>query len=353
MTTIAIIGQGYMGRTHAEAWSNLGYGDQIKYVCTPRPGQPIEHAARAIFVTDLDVVLADKDVDILSVCTPTPTHADIAIRALLAGKNVLLEKPIALTVDDGLAIQAAAAKSGRILMVAQVVRFFEGYRLLRQDAEAGVLGSILSARARRIINKPDWAPWWDDESQSGGVVVDFSIHDFDQMNIFLGEPVAVSSRSQGRLGPFETTIEYRDGGIGQVLSFANMPQGVPFTSSIELLGSKGIAEHQLSAGSPTEQSGGEEPLSSVNSYRLAAAGSTKSVIIDNDEPYTRQVEYFLRCVKEGQQPELSTTASAIQALEVSLAAKQSLKTGNRVALDSRVPSANSTLLRRSPNAKNS
>src|SRR5674476_696267 len=70
MTAIAIIGQGYMGRTHSKAWSNLGYGDQIKYVCTPRPGQPLEHAPRAEFVTDLAVVLADRDVDIISVCTP-------------------------------------------------------------------------------------------------------------------------------------------------------------------------------------------------------------------------------------------------------------------------------------------
>lgn len=343
MTAIAIIGQGYMGRTHAEAWSNLGYGDQIKYVCTPRPGQPLEHAPRAEFVTDLDVVLADRDVDILSVCTPTPTHADIAIQALRAGKNVLLEKPIALTVADGLAIQAAAVESGRILMIAQVVRFFEGYRLLREDAQAGALGSILSARARRIMNKPNWAPWMDDESQSGGVVVDVSIHDFDQMNLFLGEPVAVTCRSQARLGPFETTIEYRNGGIGQVLSFANTPQGVPFTSSIELLGSKGFAEYQFSDCSPTEQSGSGNPLSGANTYRLAAAHSTVSAIVD-DEPYTRQAEYFLRSVKEVQQPESCTTASAIQALEVSLAAKQSLKTGDRVQLDSQVPDANSRLL---------
>ena len=246
--------------SHArQAWSNLGYGDQIKYVCTPRPGQPLEHAPRAEFVTDLAVVLADRDVDIISVCTPTPTHADIAIQALRAGKNVLLEKPIALTVDDGLAIQAAAVESGRILMIAQVVRFFEGYRLLREDAQAGALGSILSARARRIMNKPNWAPWMDDESQSGGVVVDVSIHDFDQMNLFLGEPVAVTCRSQARLGPFETTIEYRDGGIGQVLSFANMPQGVPFTSSIELLGSKGFAEYQFSDCSPNGAVGQREP----------------------------------------------------------------------------------------------
>jgi len=329
-----------MGRTHAKAWSNLGYGDQIKYVCALPPQRPLEHAPNAEFVADIDVVLADQDINIISVCTPTPTHADIAIRALQAGKNVLLEKPIALTVDDGLAIQSAATESGRILMVAQVVRFFKGYRLLRQDAQSGALGKILSARACRLATKPDWAPWLDDESQSGGVVVDFSIHDFDQMNLFLGEPVAVTCRSQGRLGPFETTIEYRAGGIGQVLGYTDLPKGVPFASSIELIGSNGIAEYHFSAGLPTDQPGIGEPRSDVSTYRLNRTDSATSLSLEGDEPYTQEVEYFLRAVRAMQPPEYSPTASAIAALEVSLAARQSLKTGNRVLLNSRVPGAN-------------
>lgn len=343
MTAIAIIGQGYMGRTHAQAWFNLGYGDQIKYICALPPQQPLEQAPKAEFLTDLEVVLADQDVNILSVCTPTATHADIAIRALRAGKNVLLEKPIALTVDDGLAIQSAATESGRVLMVAHVVRFFEGYRLLRRDAQAGALGEILSARACRIATKPDWAPWFDDESQSGGVVVDFSIHDFDQMNLFLGEPVAVTCRRQGRLGPLETTIEYRAGGIGQVLSFQNMPKGFPFTSSIELLGRNGIAEYHGSAGSPTDRPDTRGPGANVSDYRLTTAASATSLNVEDEEPYTREVEYFARLVREVQQPEFCPTASAIQALEVSMAAGQSLRTGNRVLLDSRVPAVRCNL----------
>lgn len=174
-------------------------------------------------------------------------------------------------------------------------------------------------------------------------MVDFSIHDFDQMNLFLGEPVAVTCRSQGKLGPFETTIEYRAGGIGQVLSYTNMPKGVPFTSSIELLGSDGIAEYHFSAGLPTDQPGIGESRSDVSTYRLNRADPATSLSLEDDEPYTHEVEYFLRAVRAMQQPEYSPTASAIAALEVSLAARQSLKTGNRVLLDSRVPGANCKL----------
>ena len=327
MGTIAIIGQGAMGRTHAKAWSNLGLGGQIRYVCTPRPGAPLEHAPAARFVTDLDTVLADPGVDILSVCTPTPSHADIATRALRAGKHVLLEKPIALTLADARAIEREAGNSGSILMVAHVVRFFEGYRLIRDAADAGRLGHIVSARARRIIATPDSAAWWHDETQSGGVLVDLGIHDFDQMNLFLGTPTAVRAVRHGSAGPVETTVEYLDGGIGQVLSAANMPSGVPFTTSIELVGTAGLAEYQFSAGASVGHAETGEASCGVNTYRLATAEAADSVAVVDDEPYTRQAQYFLECVRNEARPKFCPTESAISALDVSLAARASLLAG--------------------------
>lgn len=302
MVTIAIVGQGYMGRTHAEAWSELGLGERIRYVCTPHPGAAFAHAPAARFVTDLETVLADPEVDILSVCTPTPSHADIAIRALDAGKNVLLEKPVALTVADAHAIAAAAERSSGTLMVAQVVRFFGGYRMLRESVQAGRLGGVLSVRARRLSAKPTWAAWIGDESVSGGVLVDFAIHDFDQANLFLGTPVSVRSVRGGGSGPVETTIEYAGGGIGQVLTYADMAPDFPFASSIEIVGSTGADGYQL-----------PRPA-------------------DADTPYTSQAAYFLECVRTGVPPLLCPTESAILALQVSLAARQSLATGSAVAI---------------------
>lgn len=334
MTTIAIVGQGYMGRTHAEAWATLGLADRIKYVSARTPGEPLEHAPVATFVTDLETVLRDPEVDVVSICTPTSTHRDIAVRALEAGKNVLLEKPFALSVSDALAVQQVADRCGTVLMVAQVVRFFEGYRRLRTDVAGGKLGEVLSARARRFINRPDWAQWWHDDAQSGGMVVDFAIHDYDQMNLFLGEPIRVSCIAGSRLGPVETTIEYRNGGIGQVLSFADLKRGAPFNSSIGLVGTEGFADYEFSAGSPTDHPDVGTSPDAVSRYRLAAAGNSTTADISADAPYTRQVEYFLRCVTDGAKPGLCTTPSAIRALEVSLAASESLTTGAPVRVHS-------------------
>ena len=328
MTTIAIIGSGYMARTHAAAFAALGHAADIRYVCSIHRPTEFAEAPDAQLVSDLGVVLSDPGIDIVSVCTPTATHRDIAVRALNAGKHVLLETPIALTVADALAISAAATSSGRTLMVAHVVRFFEGYRRARADVEAGRIGAVLSARARRLITRPD-ADWWYDESQSGGVVVDVGIHDFDQMNLFLGTPVTVTSTATGSFGPIETTIEYRSGAVGQVLTFAGVPAGAPFTSSLNLVGSGGILDYDFSADAPTAGFGG------VNAYRLAAAGDGTSETLSSLDHYVRQVEYFLGCVRDGTDPDFAPTASAVRALDVALAARQSLLSGESVPLEER------------------
>ncbi|WP_022885588.1 Gfo/Idh/MocA family protein [Glaciibacter superstes] len=302
MHSIAIIGQGRMGRTHAEAWSDLGLADNIRYVCTPRPGAPLDHAPSARFVTELDDVLADDEVDILSVCTPTPTHASIAIRALEAGKNVLLEKPIALGVDEAHAIAEAAANSTATLMVAHVVRFFRGYQELRETADAGGLGPVRSVDASRLSALSRGQSWLDDESLSGGVLVDFAIHDFDQLNLFLGTPAQITAVQRGDHGRTLTTVEYVGGGVGRVETCSRMPPGHAFESSLRIEGANGS-----------------------ESFRYVDEAS-------DDRPYRRQAAYFLHCIEHGVPPVLCPTDAAVLALRVSLAAHESLRRNRTVML---------------------
>lgn len=296
---IAIVGGGNMGRTHARAWSELGLGDRIRYICTPSPGTSFPRAPSARFVTDLDEVLADPEVDIVSVCTPTPSHSGLATRALRAGRNVLLEKPIALTIDEAEEVTAAAAGSSGILMVAHVVRFFAGSQHVRAEAESGRLGALQTVRATRLSAAAAWAAWLADESRSGGTLVDFAIHDFDQLNLFLGRPVAVTTVETGSPRRFETTVEYAGGGTGQVVTCTEMPAGSPFSSSLEVTGDAG-----------------------TSSFRHP--DDTR------DDPFARQVAYFLGCVDAGTPPEYCPIESAVLALRVSLAARESLRSGRTV-----------------------
>ncbi len=323
MTSIAIVGQGTMGRAHAKAWSEIGLAESISHVCSRGAAVPLDGAPRARFVTDLDTVLRDPDVDIVSVCTPTPTHAEVAIRCLEAGKNVLLEKPIALTMTDARAIREVAATSPGVLMVAHVVRFFDGYRAIRERVDAGSLGTILTARAERISPAPKPSTWWHDESKSGGVLVDFSIHDFDQLNLLLGRPLAVSARRARPDGPFEVAVDYEGGGSGQVLSFMGMPAGFSFASSIELLGSKGLADYRFSGALGEAASGND-------GYRIMTAAGAETRPVESGNPYAVQAQYFLDCVERGEDPVFCPTDSAVLALAVSLAARESFATGRQV-----------------------
>ncbi|MGO4690656.1 Gfo/Idh/MocA family protein [Glaciibacter sp. 2TAF33] len=297
---IAIIGQGTMGRAHALAWSELGLGDTIKYICTPRPGPALAGAPAARFVTDLDTVLHDDEVEIVSVCTPTPSHPAIAIQALRAGRSVLLEKPIALTRSEALSIAEVAAECQGTFMVAHVVRFFEGYRMLREKAEAGGFGDVQSVLASRETTPPR-VPWFLDESVSGGPLVDFAIHDFDQLNLFLGTPHAVTAVRGDQPGEIVTTVAYAGGGVGRVVTRTELPPGSPFSSSIRIDGSSGD-------------------------------GSFTHHASDADSPYTRQAEYFLDCVTRRIPPDFCPTDAALLALEVSLAARDSLRTGGTVEI---------------------
>ena len=129
MIRVAILGARFMGATHAAGWQALGRRARVTTVCarTAVHGRAVAQAVGAAFSTDLDSVLADPDVDAVDICLPTPLHRSATERALGAGKHVLLEKPIALTLADAEAIARTAAKSDRVFMVALVLRFFPEY----------------------------------------------------------------------------------------------------------------------------------------------------------------------------------------------------------------------------------
>ena len=332
MTSVAIIGQGYMGNAHAVAWANAGLADSIKYICTPRPKDGSVPAAKnAKYISDLEEILKDPDVKYVSVCTPTPTHKNLAVALLAAGKHVLLEKPIALTIADAKIVADAAARSSGSLMIAQVVRFFLGYQKLHEISQSGELGKLLSVHARRFSPKPTWATWLGDESQSGGMLVDFSIHDFDQINMYLGKPIEVFAAQTSPLGPAEITVKYEGGGVGQVQSFMDAAAGVPFTSTIDLLGTSGIGHYEFSAISATEESS-TSSNAGVNSWHVFSSKGNTVEQIATDDPYGRQIKYFYDQAKAGDNYELSPTPSAIAALQVCLAAKASLKEGRPVLI---------------------
>jgi predicted dehydrogenase len=296
---VAVVGAGRMGQAHAAAWARAGV--PVRWAVSPRRRPELREAPGARWATSLAEALADPAVTIVSVCTPTPSHAPLAIEALEAGRHVLLEKPIALTLDDAERVAEAAARAPGTLMVAHVVRFFPGYAALASRVAAGAVGRPRLVRASRLSEAPAGYDWLEDEQRSGGMLVDFAIHDIDQANAYLGRAVAVTSVPVGDGGfgtPVATTVEYADGGVAQLLHASDLPAGQPFRATLEVVGDTAVDVADTSAG----------------------------------EGFAEQARYLLDCIGRGAEPTRAPVAAAVDALRVALAARESARTGRRVPL---------------------
>jgi predicted dehydrogenase len=327
MVTVAIVGAGFMGSAHAGNYAALGDRVRVQAVCA----RSLERAARvaatvgAEATVDLDAVLLDPDVDAVDICVPTALHREVAERALAAGKHVFVEKPLALTGGDADAIIAAAERSGRMLMVGLVLRFWPEYAELARLAEAGDLGRPLAVSTLRLSPPADWADWFADREQSGGTAVDLMIHDFDQMNRLLGVPRTVFA-TEPESGHVHAIVEYDDA-AGTAEGSMRMPRSYPFSSNIRLLAERGVAEYAFTA-TPVEGEGNIGASSSARGLRVYPAdGEMRTEKVEPADPWGPEIAYFVSCLEQNQPPEQGTGAQARDALLVSLAANRSLESG--------------------------
>jgi predicted dehydrogenase len=332
MVTVSILGAGFMGGAHAANYRALGDGVRVKTVC----GRSADRAAKVAATvgaepsTDLDATIADPEIDAVDICLPTPLHRAIAVQALDAGKHVFLEKPIALTMADADAIIEAAARSGRILMVGLVLRFWPEYVELQRRLAAGELGRLHAVATHRLSPPADWADWFADRTQSGGTPVDLLVHDFDQMNWLLGRPHRVYA-TEPTPGHVQAVIEY-DGAAGIAEGSMTMPKSYPFSSNIRVLASEGVAEYAFSA-APAEDGGNIGASDSARGLRLyPVGGDPVHVAVESGDPWGPEIAYFVDCVERGRTPEQGTGEQARNALAVSLAASRSLESGRPEAV---------------------
>ncbi|WBB79884.1 Gfo/Idh/MocA family oxidoreductase [Micromonospora sp. WMMD882] len=151
----------------------------------------------------LDSLLADPDVDAVSVCTWNDSHAEIATAALDAGKHVLVEKPLSRTVVEADALVAAVERNDRHLEVGFVRRFGANARVLKSFVDDGLLGPVYHARATNIRRLGNPGGWFADSGRSGGgPLIDIGVHVLDLCWYFMGTPkaVTVSAVTHNRLG---------------------------------------------------------------------------------------------------------------------------------------------------------
>ena len=161
-----------------------------------------------------DEVLALKDVDAVSVCTPNSLHAPLAIAGLQAGKHVLCEKPMATSADEANAMIAAAQKSGRFLMIGHNQRLAPLHVKAKQILESGVIGKVITFRTSFSHGGPEgWSiegrdGWFFDKKQAFvGAMGDLGVHKADLLRWLLGEEIVEASAFVDRLEKTFGTVD--------------------------------------------------------------------------------------------------------------------------------------------------
>lgn len=225
----------------------IGCGDAARRVHLPRledaGAQVIRFASRpladaeaaaaqssseAMATDDWRQLVASPHIDAVDVCTPNHLHAEMAMAALEAGKHVLVESPMAITVKDADALLKAAARKGKMLVPAHSVRFIGPYAAMADAARSGKVGPITRARVEFGHQGPDHlfptAPWYLDRAKSGGgALMDLGIPLVDLLRLATGsEVVEVTAAIAGERGDVETRAEARlrfgSGAIAEVVA---------------------------------------------------------------------------------------------------------------------------------------
>jgi len=183
---IAIVGCGGIANgKHMPSLSKLDNVEMVAFcdIVPERAEQAAEKygAEGAKTYTDYKELLKDASIDVVHVCTPNDSHADIAIAALEAGKHVMSEKPMAKTAASAKRMVEAAKRTGKKLTVGYNNRFRPDSQHLKKICEDGELGEIYFAKAHAIRRRavPTWGVFLDEEKQGGGPLIDIGTHALD------------------------------------------------------------------------------------------------------------------------------------------------------------------------------
>lgn len=195
MLRIGVIGVGSISEFHINPYINNPQAELIALcdINKERLLQKGEQYGVTQLYSNYKELLENKDIDAVSICTWNDTHAEIAVSALEAGKHVLIEKPLSISVEQAILVQKAAERANRVAQVGFVRRFGDNTKILKKFIDAGDLGNLYYAKAsilRRLGNPGGW--FSDKERSGGGPLIDLGVHVIDLCWYLMGKPKPVS-----------------------------------------------------------------------------------------------------------------------------------------------------------------
>ncbi len=312
---VGILGCGGMGKVHARHYKSIPDVSILIYdISSTKIEEFLKTNSATVADSAEDLI---KKSDVVDICLPTFLHYEFAKQSLEARKPTLCEKPLCRTVHECLSLIEIAEKKKVTLMPAQVVRFFPEFRKAHDIIQSGAIGKPAAIRTRRGGKFPaSAATWMADHELSGGIILDLMIHDFDWIRWTFGEVQSVFAdaltfKNIKNIDYALATLSLKSGAIAHVEATWADPSGFRVTFSIA--GSKGMIEHD-----------------SRNTITLRVSSQKENTIEAPlqpfDDPYYKQLNAFLKSVKNNTQPPVSTL-DGLNAVAIAEAAIISAKSG--------------------------
>lgn len=336
MVRVAIIGMGFIGKVHAESYKKINNAKIVAIVSrSAMKGKKIAEKLDAKNYTSLEALLDNEEVDIVDICTPTYTHADAVIKAARAGKNILCEKPLALTLKDANTMIEVVEQNNVKAMVGHTLRFFPEYMKAKEIVDRGDLGEPFHCFCARLAVTPDWHSdgWGMEEKFSGGSVLDLHIHDLDFLISLFGKPKNLFARGidnprQGGLAHISTNIEFYSGQLGFAEAGWDFKGSFPFTMVFRILCKKGTIEWTFRSGKNLE-----ERKRKPSMYIYRNDGSVEKPVTDQTDAYILECKYLIESVINNTPVEKATFLDGKKALELALASMESARKSKKIKLN--------------------
>jgi UDP-N-acetylglucosamine 3-dehydrogenase len=322
---VGVIGVGAMGANHARVYSEIA---ELIGVADPdaAAGGAVSNRFNASFFPNYRSLLREP-LDAVSVCVPTTHHTEVAMDVIRAGIPLLVEKPLASSVEEAQKVVDAAKAAGLTLAVGHVERHNPVVAVAKRGLDAGDYGELITLAARRVSSFPT-------RIRDVGVVMDLGVHDIDILRYLVASPVeSVYTLSGRRMHErFEDhanlLLRFRNGVHGFVEVNWLTPMKV---RRLSLTCLKNFVEVDYTDQTITVSSSTLGPLDASNLYRVPLEHHAQRIQVRKEEPLRLELQDFLASVKE-KRPPLVPGEDAVETLRVTEAAIESHKQGRVVSV---------------------
>ena len=335
---VGMVGTGFVGEIHYDAFTNWVPNAEVIAVSSPNNADKF---AKKFNIPnayhDYRKMLEDKDIDVVNIGIPNDLHCQVVLDAAKAGKHVIIEKPLCVTLEEADQMIEACKKAGVLLMYAEELLFAPKYVRVKKLIDEGAIGEPFLAKQSEEHPGPHMGWFWDVNRSGGGVLMDMGCHSIEYTRWILGKPKVKSvtsflgtylhkDRTEGEDHSY-TIVEYEGNKISMLEN--SWAKGGGVDDRCEVYGKKGHTRADLLRGSSlltySEEGYG---------YAVEKSGQTKGYTFTMFEEnwnygFPQEMQHFINCV-QGKETCMETGEDGREVLKIIYAAYQSAGEGRKI-----------------------